>query len=173
MGQYWLVTCPAQREYTQHPFGMKLAELLFSSWPAYLITFLIKPSPRSAQRDRTTGNGGLRSYEVLERINKHGGVQKPKVSAKEPTSPSKHSAFGHWIGKRIICVGDYLDIEDLPSAHQHGMESKLDNDDPNMLHTPLYELASKDYTYIPDLFMLGRANTRPKKTTYYLAKVAV
>jgi hypothetical protein len=106
MGQYWLVTCPAQKEYTQHPFGMKLAEVLFSSWPAYLIVFLIEPLPRSAQRDRTTGNGGLRSYEVLERINKHSGVQ--KVSAKEPTSPSKHSAFGHWIGKRIICVGDYL-----------------------------------------------------------------
>jgi hypothetical protein len=32
MGQYWLVVCPSEREYTTQLLGGKLSELLFSPW---------------------------------------------------------------------------------------------------------------------------------------------
>jgi hypothetical protein len=51
MGQYWLVACPKERQYSQ---AWKLAETLFSSWPESLIPYLINPQLCSKWKTNTS-----------------------------------------------------------------------------------------------------------------------
>ncbi|KAL4929387.1 uncharacterized protein BDV17DRAFT_74515 [Aspergillus undulatus] len=93
MGQYWLVACPSEKEYAECLFAMKLGEMLFSSWPEFLVSLLLrKPSNISARSSSSA---------------------RPLLSPRDPW-------VGRWAGEPILCVGDYLKPGDLPIMEQHG-----------------------------------------------------
>lgn len=161
MGQYWLVACPARREYTFQICAMKLGEMLLSSWPKYLIPFLIEPSLQPLPpRSRGSQSSGLRPTKVLKPVNRHGTIQKPAIAKKKNIS---NSVFGHWYQKRIICVGDYLDAEDLEDLGD--THTKLVDDDPRIHREPLYSLAKRRYEFcgFDVLTWYGRRHNRLEK----------
>ncbi|KAL4958870.1 uncharacterized protein BDV14DRAFT_23900 [Aspergillus stella-maris] len=93
MGQYWLVSCPSEKEHTECLFAMKLGEMLFSFWPGFLVPLLLRKSSDFSIRSSS--------------------CNRPLLSPRDPW-------VGRWAGEPILCIGDYLKPGDLPIMEQHG-----------------------------------------------------
>ncbi|KAJ9305839.1 hypothetical protein DTO217A2_4582 [Paecilomyces variotii] len=130
MGQYWILCCLDTREHLPTG-GIKLGEFLFDCSTGHMTDLLAVPVPpkRSSPRFKSAATAHSPFLKLPAEIHdlvfeKLGIFDVVALSltngylfniAERHINAAYMSLLGQWAGKRLMCIGDYLEVGDEPS----------------------------------------------------------